>query len=289
MSKPSQDANQERSEATKSGLFRLGCCNCDRDDFDGVQTLPTDWTNIQEVKQQALGIWETHLGTCPECQRNEVDDREDFQSEIPLGEDSPSKPTQADSVHPIIKQIIDRDCHVGSSAEEVVRHVISKLRKGYETLRSMPPEDRASLVEQCVQHHRGNLKEYVEVMSGFIRTLSDVSIPASGSLAGPELVRLMRKHKVTIESLAFRLGTSRKRVRQVRNTKLDDPLAVRDWIQAITGEDPGPIPEKYRVHSRQEEGDCCFCGFPLYSGDDAYEYVGSMFCSITCCRKSRGW
>ena len=65
----------------------------------------------------------------------------------------------------------------------------------------------------------------------------------------------MRTHKVTVEALAFRLWTTQKRVRKIRNTKLDDPLAVRDWIQAITGKDPGPIPEKYCVHKRQEEGD----------------------------------
>ena len=58
---------------------------------------------------------------------------------------------------------------------------------------------------------------------------------------------------------------------------------------AITSEDPGPIPEKYCVHNRTEEGSCCFCGYPLYDGDPAYDYVGEMFCSVACCRKSRGW
>lgn len=29
--------------------------------------------------------------------------------------------------------------------------------------------------------------------------------------------------------------------------------------------------------------------YPLYIGDPAFEYVGEMFCSTTCCRKSRGW
>ena len=109
------------------------------------------------------------------------------------------------------------------------------------------------------------------------------------TLPGKEIVKLMRKHKMTISQLAFRLGTSRKRVRQVRDSGLVDPLAIRDWIQAITGIDVGPIPKKYQVHNRQEEGDCCFCGYPLYIGDTAYEYVGSIFCSIACCRKSRNW
>ena len=90
-------------------------------------------------------------------------------------------------------------------------------------------------------------------------------------------------------SLAFRLGTSQKRVRQIRDSGLADVLAIRDWIQAITGTDPGPIPEKYRINKLLEEGSCCFCGYPLYTGDEAFDYVGEMFCSISCARKSRGW
>jgi len=66
-------------------------------------------------------------------------------------------------------------------------------------------------------------------------------------------------------------------------------LAVRDWIQAITGVDPGPIPEKFRIANRQEEGSCCFCGYPLFVDDEAFDYVGEMFCSTSCARKSRGW
>ena len=289
MSEPIHDENPKRSEATLGGLLRLGCCHCDRDDVDGVASFPTDWTKIQEVKKRGLGIWETHLGVCPNCQRHDVDGEDDAQDGSPPWEETTPEPPRADSVHPIIKQIIDRDCHVATPAKEVVRHVISKLRKGYATLRAMPQTDRDLLVEQCVLHHRGNFKEYVEVMSGFTQTVGADLAKLPSALSGAEIVSLMRKHKVTIEALAFRLGTTQKRVRKIRNTKLDDPLAVRDWIQAITGEDPGPIPQKVCIHSRQEEGDCCFCACPLYFGEDAYEYVGSLFCSITCCRQSRGW
>lgn len=289
MSEPTNDENQKRSEATQGGLLRLGCCHCDRDDFDGVSSFPTDWKNIQKVKQQGLGIWETHLGVCPECQVQVDEESDGTLDDSPPWDDVTPEPQRADSVHPIVKQIIDRDCHVATPAKEVVRHVISKLRKGYETFRSMPQNDRGQLVEQCVQHHQGNFKEYVEVMSGFTQTVEIEPSKIPSSLTGAEIVRLMRMHKVTIEALAFRLGTTQKRVRKIRNTKFDNSLAVRDWIQAITGEDPGPIPQKVCIHSRQDEGDCCFCGCPLYAGDDAYEYVGSLFCSTTCCRKSRGW
>lgn len=51
----------------------------------------------------------------------------------------------------------------------------------------------------------------------------------------------------------------------------------------------GSIPEKFQVHNKREEGSCCFCGYPLYVDDEAFEYAGKMFCSITCSRKSQGW
>ncbi|MFO0941567.1 MAG: hypothetical protein U0930_12465 [Pirellulales bacterium] len=109
------------------------------------------------------------------------------------------------------------------------------------------------------------------------------------SLTGKEIVRLMRKNGKTIESLSFRMGIPQKRIRQIREKGTADVLAIRDWMEAITGVDPGPIPEKIRICGTREEGNCCYCGCPLYSGDEAFEYVGSMFCSTTCCRKSRGW
>ena len=64
-----------------NGKIRLGCHRCDRDDFDGVETLPKDWCDIQEVQSYEDAMheisandpgsafdWQTHLGTCPECQ-----------------------------------------------------------------------------------------------------------------------------------------------------------------------------------------------------------------------------
>ena len=127
-------------------------------------------------------------------------------------------------------------------------------------------------------------------MSGFPSTTGKDAIDKlPTSLSGKEVIALMRKHRAKIDSLAFKLGTSKKRVRQIRDVGLTDVLAIRDWLQAITGIDPGPIPEKYRVNNLHEEGSCCFCGYPLYTGDDAFDYVGEMFCSTSCARKSRGW
>ena len=44
-------------------------------------------------------------------------------------------------MHPIVKQIIDRDCHVGISNRAVMRHVISRLKCGWATFRQMPKAD----------------------------------------------------------------------------------------------------------------------------------------------------
>ena len=62
-------------------------------------------------------------------------------------------------------------------------------------------------------------------------------------MTGKEIVALMRKNKVTIKALAQRLGMSMKRVREVREAGLEDANAVRDWVQAVTGQDPGQQPE----------------------------------------------
>lgn len=193
-------------------------------------------------------------------------------------------------IHPIIRQVIDRDCHVAERNLMVVRHVISKLKHGYATFKSMPKGNRREFIAQCVWHHRQNLAIYVEVMSGFKRTIGSAKVKdVVLALSGKQIVDLMRKHKKTIETLAFRLGNSRKRVRQVRESGLSDPLIVRDWLEAITGNDPGPLPEKYRINHITEEGNCCNCGYPMGVGDEAFGYVGDIFCSIACCRQSRNW
>ena len=63
----------------------------------------------------------------------------------------------------------------------------------------------------------------------------------SCSLPGREIVRLMRRHHVTIRELSARMGITMKRIRQVRRDGLQHPAYIRDWVQAITGQDPGPI------------------------------------------------
>jgi hypothetical protein len=64
------------------GKIRLGCSDCDRQDFDGVDEIPPNWLDIHKVQSFKESIrevdfddlsrspldWQTHLGTCPECQ-----------------------------------------------------------------------------------------------------------------------------------------------------------------------------------------------------------------------------
>jgi hypothetical protein len=302
----SRTDHADAASAADAGQIRLGCLHCDRDDFDGVNELPQDWTHVAPVQRWELAIrpveaksgdgrsifdWQTHLGICPDCQA-EYDAVEKPVNGPPASgdgtQDDESEVREHFSVHPIIRQIIDRDCHVGESEKNVVRHVISKLRDGYDTFRNLSLAERRQFIEQCLCRHRANRREYVEVMSGFTRTLGKEHA-VQGSMTGQEVVVLMRQHKKTISVLAFRLGTSQKRVRQVRTHGLSDPLAVRDWIEAITGTDPGPIPERYRINGKGEETECAFCGYPLFHNDEAYEYVSDVFCSISCCRKSRNW
>ena len=262
---PRHDSCLEAVLAISNGSIRLSCERCHRTDFDYISHLPTDWKGIHLHMIPPNGGW-THRGICPRCQIEMLE-----------------------AVNPIIGQIIDRDCIVSTPCSEVVQHVISKLREGYKTYRSMPQSDRELMIEQIVRHHLGNLKQYIEVMSGYTRKEVDILAGVPSKMSGKEVIALMRQHRITIELLAFRLGTSMERVREIRQSGLQSALVVRDWIQAITGEDPGPIPNRCRIAKDAESIDCPFCGCPLMPGDLAYEYLGEVFCSTNCCRKSRGW
>ena len=72
--------------------------------------------------------------------------------------------SQQIEVHPIVRQIIDRDCHVREPYGAVIRHVVGKLRGGHKAFRGMPRADRRLLMQQCIQQHRANRELYVAVM-----------------------------------------------------------------------------------------------------------------------------
>ena len=68
--------------------IRLRCHQCDREDFDGIVEIPSDWTDVTfvpplEASRQEVALsdtsrnrfeWYTHLGTSPECQTEEASD-----------------------------------------------------------------------------------------------------------------------------------------------------------------------------------------------------------------------
>jgi hypothetical protein len=64
-------------------------------------------------------------------------------------------------------------------------------------------------------------------------------------LTGPQLVGLMRQYCVTIAQLATRLQTTQARVRDCRVSGLLR-YSARDWLQAITGHDPGALAQPWR-------------------------------------------
>lgn len=194
-------------------------------------------------------------------------------------------------IHPIIRQIIDRDCHVGLPDSDVIRHVVSKLRGGYEAFRTAALEDRESFIKQCISQHRANQRLYVEVMSGLQLTkppkLATVRPPLM--MSGMEVASLMRKHKVSIRELSARSGITMKRIREVRTQGIDRPSVVRDWLQIISGVDPGPIPEMCEFRSGEGRDDCKLCGYPFRTRDRIFLELGEKYCSVSCCRRDHNW
>jgi len=61
--------------------IRLACMYCDTDECDGVDQVPTGWTDVEHVQSYAASLeeippnapgrsvleWYTHLGVCPDC------------------------------------------------------------------------------------------------------------------------------------------------------------------------------------------------------------------------------
>ena len=54
----------------------------------------------------------------------------------------------------------------------------------------------------------------------------------------------MRRNKKTIGGLAFAMGITQKRVREVREKGIEERKGVRNWLEFLSGEDPGPLPER---------------------------------------------
>ena len=78
----SREQATHRAEQGETGLIRLGCAYCDRQDFDGILKIPLDWVDVRELQSLADALrpvardelatrstldWQTHLGVCPLC------------------------------------------------------------------------------------------------------------------------------------------------------------------------------------------------------------------------------
>ena len=59
------------------------------------------------------------------------------------------------------------------------------------------------------------------------------------ALTADELKRLMRVHKVSIVELSQRMSITMKHIRLRRETGVQSSACARDWVQHITGIDPG--------------------------------------------------
>lgn len=75
----------------------------------------------------------------------------------------------------------------------------------------------------------------------YASVIEEFKLPPKGRLDGTDVCRLMRVHKVTIRELAKRMQITMKRIRQIREIGLSDRPTIRDWVQGITGEDPGEL------------------------------------------------
>jgi hypothetical protein len=70
-------------------------------------------------------------------------------------------------------------------------------------------------------------------------------------LSGRDLRALMRRHRVTIRVLAQRMDIPMTRVRYRRRQGITDWHVIRDWVEAITGLDPGAVPHTLRARGRE--------------------------------------
>ena len=90
--------------------------------------------------------------------------------------------------------------------------------------RSTIPPDAHCFAEFIQGKVRGHLRQVVE--AGF---------------TGAVVCGLMRMFRRTIRDLSKDMGITMKRIREVRSEGLSDRMAIRDWIEGITGVDPGEV------------------------------------------------
>ena len=100
-------------------------------------------------------------------------------------------------------------------------------------------EEREALVEKNrIERLGGWCSTPWQDVSGAFR-LTVQTTDTYKPLTGRQLCKLMRLHGCTIRDLKERTGFTIKRIREVRENGLTNHEAGRDWIQAVTGSDPG--------------------------------------------------
>ena len=72
------------------------------------------------------------------------------------------------------------------------------------------------------------------------------------SLSGRDIRTLMRRYHVTIRALAQRMDIPMTRVRYRRLHGIEEWNVIRDWVEAITGVDPGAVP--HPIHNGGHHG-----------------------------------
>ncbi len=67
---------------------------------------------------------------------------------------------------PILSRIVG-NCHVGESYLSVIRTVISKMREGHKTFKSLGPKSRRTILREIIKTHKRNRQLYQFVMTGY--------------------------------------------------------------------------------------------------------------------------
>lgn len=60
-------------------------------------------------------------------------------------------------------------------------------------------------------------------------------------ITGRDLCSMMRKNRCTMRELSQRMGITLCRIRRAREIGIFGANTARDWVEAITGRDPGPM------------------------------------------------
>ncbi|MDC0935222.1 class I SAM-dependent methyltransferase, partial [Pirellulales bacterium] len=104
-------------------------------------------------------------------------------------------------------------------------------------------DPQANVVNQAVKELRDSGKIHVTRPRWGEPQVSKLVLPDSSDawssyqppseLAGPEVIHLMRKHKVSLKDLAARMQITKTRIQKVREQGVAGRHTVRDWLEAI--------------------------------------------------------